>query len=91
MSVFPSAPGINKTSMTTSVRVLLATLENERHARGALLVAFIEELHAAFADRAPDSTRALLQRAATGDIDDVADTDFLVLLDELRARVREAA
>ncbi|HVH43177.1 MAG TPA: hypothetical protein VM925_12570 [Labilithrix sp.] len=72
----------------TRVEVLLETLAHEKHTRGALLVAFLEELRAAVKDRAPDSTRALLTRAETGDM---SDADFQALLDELRAVVRSAA
>jgi len=73
---------------TTSVAVLLNTLEAERHQRGALLVAFVDELRAAMTDQAPESTRDLLARAERGEM---AEPDFQTLLDELRAFVQTAA
>jgi hypothetical protein len=73
---------------TTNVEVLLNTLEAERHARGALLVAFVDELRAAMMDRAPESTRVLLARAERGEM---GEPEFRELLDELRAFVRTAA
>lgn len=73
---------------TANLEVLLNTLEAERHARGALLVAFVDELRAATMDRAPESTRELLKRAERGEM---GEPEFRMLLDELRAFARTAA
>lgn len=82
-----SRPGLRS---TTSVEAVLNTLEHERYARGALLVAFLDELRAvAGDDRAPESTRDLLARAEKGD--EIKDAEWRALLEELRAVVRSAA
>ncbi len=81
-----SRPGLRS---TTSVEAVLNTLEHERYARGALLVAFLDDLRAvASDDRAPDSTRDLLARAEKGEM---KDGEWTTLLEELRAIVRRAA
>lgn len=74
-------------SSNTNVEILLNTLAHEKHARYALLVAFLEELRAAVTEEAPDSTRELLSRAGNGEMSD-ADVD--VLIDEVRAFVTAA-
>lgn len=80
-----SRPGLH----STSLEAVLNTLEHERYARGALLVAFLDELRAlANDDRAPDSTRDLLARAESGEM---KDAEFDTLLHELRAVARNAA
>ena len=80
-----SRPGLH----STSLEAVLNTLEHERYARGALLVAFLDELRAlANDDRAPDSTRDLLARAESGEM---KDAEFETLLHELRAVARNAA
>jgi hypothetical protein len=66
----------------TSVAALINTLEHERHARGALLGAFAEELRAYIAGRAAPATRERLARAERGELQDA---EYALLLDELRA------
>jgi hypothetical protein len=66
----------------TSVAALINTLEHERHARGALLEAFAEDLRAYIAGRAPAATRERLARAERGELQDA---EYALLLDELRA------
>jgi hypothetical protein len=80
-----SRPGLH----STNLEAVLNTLEHERYARGALLAAFLDDLRElASDDRAPESTRDLLARAATGEM---KDAEFTTLLDELRAVARNAA
>ena len=67
---------------TTSVRAMLNTLEHERYARGAVLVAFLQDLRAELTESAPESTRELLARAERGELDEV---EVGVLLEEIRA------
>lgn len=73
----------------TSVEAVLNTLEHERHARSALLVAFGDELRAAMPDEAPESTRTLIAiaKAERGEMDDAS---FSTLLNDLREIVRAA-
>jgi len=66
----------------TSVAALLNTLEHERHARGALLGAFAEELRSYVAGRASQATRERLARAERGELHEA---EVALLLDELRA------
>lgn len=63
---------------------MLNTLEHERHAKGALLHAFADDLGEAMSETAPESTRTLLARAKAGSL---TDAEIPVLLDELRASV----
>ncbi|MDF2694711.1 MAG: hypothetical protein K0S65_3094 [Labilithrix sp.] len=72
----------------TNVEAVLNTLEHEKHARGALLVAFLEELREAVTDRAPESTRDLLALAERGEM---GDAEFSTLLAEVRAVIRAVA
>ena len=62
---------------------MLNTLEHERHAKGALLHAFADDLEA-LSERAPASTRTLLARAKAGAL---TEEEIPVLLDALRASV----
>lgn len=66
-------------SMTPAV--LLDTLTHEKHARGALLVTFLEDLTVA-CERAPASTRELLARAQTTAL---SDEEVDTILVDLRA------
>ena len=79
-----------KMSSRTKVTTVLNTLEHERHARGALIAAFANELRAAITQRAPESTRTLeaIARAEAGEIDD---DDFEGLLSDLRSLADRAA
>jgi hypothetical protein len=74
--------------VTTNVEVLLNTLEHERHARGALLVAFASELRMVMTGRASAVARDLLAQAERGEM---GDEEYRLLLAELRALVRAAA
>jgi hypothetical protein len=66
----------------SSIAALINTLEHERHARGALLEAFADELHAYLAGRASPATRERLARAGRGELQEA---EYAQLLDELRA------
>ena len=73
---------------SATLEAVLNTIEHERHARGALVQAFADELDAAVSERAPDSTRRLLARARIGSL---ADAEIPTLLDEVRATLRLVA
>ena len=60
---------------------MLNTLEAERHTRGAVLVALLDELRAATRGLVPASTRELLTRAETIEL---TESEYAVLLNELR-------
>jgi hypothetical protein len=72
----------------TRAEVLLDTLAHEKHARLALLSAFLDDLRKAASDRAPESTRQLLTRAESGDL---SETDVDTLVAELRTVIGTAA
>jgi hypothetical protein len=77
-------PGLCRTA---SVEALLNTLEHERHARAALLEAFVDDLEAV-SERVPESTRTLLARARRGDL---PESEIPALVSELRASLHDAA
>jgi hypothetical protein len=80
----------SKMSARTKVTTVLNTLEHERHARGALIAAFANELRAAIPERAPESTRTLaaIAKAEAGEIDE---HDFEGLISALRSIAQQAA
>lgn len=73
---------------TTSVDALLNTLENERYARNALLLAFLDDLRDAVPESAPPSTKRLLASAESRAL---SDAEVETLLEELRACAVHAA
>jgi hypothetical protein len=77
-------------STRTRVETVLNTLQHERHARTALLMAFADELRAALPDRAPESTRAL-SALAKAEHAPLEEEEFASLLTDLRAIARDAA
>lgn len=74
----------------SSLTTVLNTLEHERHARGALIAAFANELRAAIPERAPESTRTLaaIAKAEAGEIDE---NEYEGLLSDLRTLAHQAA
>lgn len=75
-------------SRSATVEAVLNTIEHERHARGALVEAFADELTEAVSDVAPESTRQLLAKARMGSL---PDGEIPTLLDEVRASLRAVA
>ena len=66
----------------TGIDALLNTIEHEKHARGALLVAFAKDLRSALPPKALESTRDLFASAERGE---ATDADVSTLLSRLRA------